>query len=60
MVVKSSQSKETKWEKGKCKCWEGPTGQGKADPLNDLTKEIGSRNVREQATWMQKEQKVNR
>lgn len=49
MVVKSSQPKETKGEKCKCKCWEGPSGQGKADPFNDFTQEIGSGNVREQA-----------
>lgn len=59
MVVQSSQPKETKWEKCKCKCWEGPGGQGIADPFDDLTKEIGSRDVREQAPCVQKNQKVN-
>lgn len=59
MMVKSSQPKETKREKCKCKCWKGPSGQGIADPFNDLTKEIGSRNVREQATCVQKNQQVN-
>lgn len=49
VVVKSSQPKETKCEKCKCKCWEGPGGQRIAHPFNDLTKEIGSRNIREQA-----------
>lgn len=58
MVVKSSQPKETKWEKCKCKCWEGPSGQGKANPFDDFTQEIGSGNVREQATCEQKNQKV--
>ena len=56
MMMKSSQPKETKWEKRKCKRWEGPRGQGIADPFNDLTEEIGSRNVREQATCVRKNQ----
>lgn len=59
MMVESSQRQETKWEKCKCKCWEGPSGQGIADPFNDLPKEIGSRNIRKQATCMQKNEKVH-
>lgn len=59
MMVKSSQPQETKREKCKCKCREGPGGQGIADPFDDLTKEIGSRNVREQAPCVQKNQNIN-
>lgn len=50
VVVKSTQPKETQREKCECKCWEGPGSQGIADPFNDLTQEVGSRHIREQAT----------
>lgn len=54
VMVKSSKPQETKWEKCKSKRWEGPTGQGIADPFSDLTEEIGSRNILKQATCMRR------
>lgn len=59
VVVKGLHPQETKCEKGKSEGWDGPRGQGVANPFNNLAQEIGSRDVRKQAACGQKNQKDN-
>lgn len=59
VVVKGLHPQETKCEKGESEGWDGPRGQGVANPFNNLAQEIGSGDVRKQAACGQKNQKDN-